>query len=112
MNNIQKEGHNIELHKIEGRAFDDVIKLIKRCDFVVDQVYSDTPLAGFATEAAWFGKPALVCGYGLQSIKKHFPPKMFPPSYTCHPKFLEDGLRVLVSDRLIREKLGKDAQLL
>jgi len=40
-----------------------VLEELGKCDFVIDQAFADYGMAGFATEAAWFGKTAVVGGY-------------------------------------------------
>ena len=50
------KGYRIEFIEITGQPFIGVLEQLSQCDFVVDQLYSDTPMAGFAREAAFFGK--------------------------------------------------------
>lgn len=107
---LRKKGHEIEFVLIQNRPFSEVIQEIVACDFVVDQIYSDTPLATFATEAAWFGKPAVVGGYGLHRIKKHVPDDMFPPSKICRPDQIQDAIEDLILNKECRDRLGTEAQ--
>ncbi|OOG74617.1 hypothetical protein B0E43_11495 [Algoriphagus sp. A40] len=67
-------------------------------------------MAGFATEAAWFGKPAVVGGYGLDKLKKFLPDDMWPPSKICLPDRIEEAIEDLLMNKENREKLGKAAQ--
>ena len=55
------EGLPLEYVEIVGQPNDIVLAEIARSAFVIDQLYSDTPMAGFAAEAARLGKPAIVC---------------------------------------------------
>ena len=55
-----KKGHEIEFIKVHNQPNSIVIDELKKCDFVIDQVFSDTPLAGLASEAACLGKPSVV----------------------------------------------------
>jgi glycosyltransferase involved in cell wall biosynthesis len=109
INNLKKRGYEIELTIIQGKSNSEVIYEIERCDFIVDQLYSDTPLAGFATEAAWFGKPAIVGGYGINSLKKYVPSGMWPPSKTCQPDDIELAIESLIINQDERSLLGKSA---
>lgn len=111
INNLKKKGYEIELTIIQGKSHSEVIYEIGRCDFIVDQLYSDTPLAGFATEAAWFGKPAIVGGYGINSLKKYVPSDMWPPSKICHPDNIEQTIEELIIDVDQRLRIGNDAKL-
>jgi len=110
IDNLRLKGYAIEFNVIEGRSFSEVLMAIRSCDFVVDQVYSDTPMAGFATEAAWFAKPSVVGGYGLDRLQQFVPQGMWPPSKTCHPEQLEQAIESLVRDRELCRQLGQEAQ--
>ncbi len=110
ISNLKNKGYNIELVLIHGKPNRDVLEEIARCDFVVDQVYSDTPMAGFATEAAWFGKPAVVGGYGFAYLKRFVPEAMWPPSFTCHPDAIEQAIEHLITNPEAQVRLGKAAQ--
>ena len=109
INNLVKKGYEIDFVLIYNKSNSEVISEIKRCDFVIDQIYSDTPLAGFATEAAWFGKPAIVGGYGINSLKNFIPPDMWPPSKVCHPDAIEQAIESLIINKVERLLLGKKA---
>jgi hypothetical protein len=108
---LKKKGHRIELVLIHDRPVSSVLAEIKKCDFVVDQIYSDTPMAGFATEAAWYGKPAVVAGYGLEQLKGFVPEGMWPPSKTCCPDVVEYAIEELILDHEQRNRLGVAAQV-
>ena len=47
-----------------------VLEKMAMSDIVVDQVYCDTPMAGFATEAAINGVPVVVGGYYADVYKR------------------------------------------
>lgn len=108
--NLRNRGLDIEFVLIQGKSFQDVTIEIQRCDFVVDQIYSDTPMAGFATEAAWFGKPAVVGGYGLEELRQYVPEGMWAPSKICHPNNIEKAIEDLILNKEKREILGREAQ--
>lgn len=86
-----------------------VMTEIQKCDFIVDQVYSDTPMAGFATEAAMYSKPAVVGGYGWGEYLKYVPENKVPPSQTCHPDDLKASIALLINNEDYRLDLGKKA---
>jgi len=110
ISNLMAKGHKIEFVLVHGRPHSEVLDEIQKCDFVVDQLYSDAPLAGFATEAAWFGKPAIVGGYSLEAIRKLAPPGMRPISKTCAPDSLQSAIEQLIIDRSERLRLGREVQ--
>lgn len=107
---LQSEGISIDYIKIMGRPNYEVLREIEQCDFVIDQLYSDTPMAGFATEAAFLGKPAVVGGYYSSQIEKDIPKKFIPPSLYCHPDRIKDAIRKLATDEVFRRELGAKAR--
>lgn len=107
---LKNKGYVIDFVLIHGRPFREVLEEVQKCDFVIDQIYNDTPMAGFATEAAWFGKPAVVAGYGFDRLKQFVPEGMWPPSMVCHPDEIEQVIEKLVVDSAKRKQLGSSAQ--
>ncbi|MCW1966981.1 MAG: hypothetical protein KIH69_002520 [Anaerolineae bacterium] len=109
INNLKLKNYNIDYVEITGRPNSEVIKEISTCDFVVDQLYSDTYMAGFATEAAWFGKPAIVGGYAKEELDRFVIPEDRPPTHYCHPDEIEHAIEKLITDTTYRLSLGKRA---
>jgi glycosyltransferase involved in cell wall biosynthesis len=100
-------GANVELEVVTGRPNRDVLAAIAASDFVIDQVYSDSPLAGFAAEAAALGRPAIVGGYAWDDLRRVTPAEVMPPSHVCRPEDLADAIRRLASDNAYRRELGE-----
>jgi glycosyltransferase involved in cell wall biosynthesis len=100
------EGLPIDYTEISGQPNLAVFSAIQCCDFVVDQLYSDTPMAGFAAEAAFLGKPAVVGSYYSHRGQVDISPDYMPPSLWCHPESIQDGIRELVTDESKRKRLG------
>ena len=107
---LVQRGYSINFVEISGKPHAEVIKELRECDFVVDQVYSDTPMAGFVTEAAWFGKPAVVGGYYKEYILNDYPLEHIPPSLYCHPDEITSAIERLIVDEEYRLELGRLAQ--
>ncbi len=110
INVLKKRGYNINYVEITGKPHHQVIKELQECDFVIDQVYSDQPMAGFATEAAWFGKPAVVGGYYAAYIHNDCAQENIPPGLFCHPDELTTAIERLIVDEEFRLALGQKAQ--
>ncbi|MDN7023947.1 glycosyltransferase family 4 protein [Methanoculleus sp. FWC-SCC1] len=107
---LQEKGYAIEYVEITNRPHAVVLEELRRCDFVVDQVYSDTPMAMFATEVAAFGRPAVVGGYYADRIREAIPEDLIPPSLYCHPDRIAGAIELLVRDDALRADLGRRAQ--
>ena len=106
---VRAAGVNVELEAISGRPNHEVIGAIERSHFVIDQLYSDTPMAGFAAEAAARGRPAIVGGLGWDDLRAATPPEMVPPAHLCHPDQLTEAIERLATDHEYREELGERA---
>ncbi|HEY9170797.1 MAG TPA: hypothetical protein VI136_00770 [Verrucomicrobiae bacterium] len=110
MEKLIGEGLPIEFRQITGVPHAQVLHEITQCDFVVDELYSDSPLAGFAAESSAFGKAAVVGGYGWKLFPGFLRPEEMPPTATCHPDDLESTVRALVLDPARRMELGAKAR--
>lgn len=107
---LKNKGYKIDFIELINKPNSTVLEELNICDFVVDQAYSDFPLPGFATEAAWFAKPSVVGGYGWQALQQLIPSQVFPPSHICHPNDLEAAVEKLIIDKEYRINLGKQAR--
>ncbi len=106
---LLKKGYPIRFIEIKGKPNSVVLRAIRDCDFVVDQLYSNNPMPRFVSEAAVFKKPAVICGYYYKEIHKILPKEKIPPSFYCHPDELEAAIEKLIVDEAFRIKLGKKA---
>ncbi len=103
-------GAEVELEIVSGRPNAEVLAAIERCHFVIDQPYSDTPMAAFAAEAAARGRPAVVGGLGWDVLRAATPPELLPPAALCHPDDLAATVTRLATDHAEREALGERAR--
>jgi hypothetical protein len=100
----------VELVLLSGKPHAVVMDELARCDFVVDQCYSDTPMAGFAAEAASFGKPAVVGGYAEEVFARWIPPATLAPTLYVRPEEVEGAIERLIVDEDLRRELGRRAR--
>ncbi len=92
------------------RTHDEVLVELRRCDFIIDEAYSDTPMSVTAAEAASFGKPTVVGGYYAADIRASIPDDLMPPSLFCHPDMIESAIDSLILDPVGRVALGARAR--
>lgn len=107
---LRTKGYSIEYVEITGKPHEVVLDELQMSDIVVDQLYSDTPMAMFATEAAWYGKPSVVGGYYANNIRDDYAADVIPPSLYCHPADIVNSLELVVADSDYRAELGRRAQ--
>jgi glycosyltransferase involved in cell wall biosynthesis len=104
------EGFAIDFKILENKPNSWVRQAISECDFVVDQLHSDTPMATLACEAAIAGIPVVVSGYGLPELEQRFRSTIYPPTLTCTPNDLKKVIRQLVMSKKKRLQLGREAK--
>jgi glycosyltransferase involved in cell wall biosynthesis len=107
---LQARSLSIELVELSGVPHDRVLEALGDADLVVDQLYSDVALAGFAGEAAAAGLPVVVAGYGREEIEDALCGRPFPPVVFCRPDELAENLERLATDEELRRELGVSAR--
>lgn len=107
---VKKRGVDIDFVELIDRTNQEVAGEIALADLVVDQTYSDTPMATFATEAAAYGRPSIVAGYELDQIRMQAPSGRVPPSIICKPSALADTIEKAARDQSFRREIGEAAQ--
>lgn len=107
---LQSKGFPIAYVEIINRPNAEVLEALKACDFVVDELYSDTYMARFAAEAAFFGKPSIVGTYASASDMGNLGGADIPPVHHCHPDEVERAIEKLISDIAYRTELGSQAR--
>jgi hypothetical protein len=101
---LSKE-YDITYIELINKTNAEVLETLASCDLVVDEVYSDLPMGALGMEAAYFGKPVLSSGYFSDQHTV-----FNPPSFFCKPEELEQTLRTLITDKALRQDVGKKAQ--
>ena len=107
---VRADGVPIQLEVIGGRPNAEVLRSIAGCHFVIDQLYSDTPMAGFAAEAAGLGRPAIVGGLGWPELRAATPTEFLPPAHVCDPDELAASVARMATDDAHRTELGERAR--
>jgi len=109
INNLKERGFKIEFILLTNVPHSEVLKQIQECDFIIDQMYSCTPMPGLVFEGAYFGKPSVIGGYFYNQIHNFLEKEDIPPSLYVHPKKLEDAIEKMVVDEDYRKELGEKA---
>jgi glycosyltransferase involved in cell wall biosynthesis len=105
---LKEEGILINYVELRNKTNQEVLESIKNSDIVLDEIYSDMPLAGLGSEAAMFGVPVVVGGYYSKIIKNDVDVGMIPPSIYVEPLEIKDRLRVLCKNKELRLRIGEE----
>ncbi len=92
------EGFDIEFNVVQGQPNKVVLKEIKQSHLIIDQIYSDTPVANFALEGIANGTPVLVCGYFSKWYLDNTSQRNLPPALFVHPDDFEKTLREMIQN--------------
>lgn len=104
---LQGEGLAIEYILVSGLPHREVLKAMQHADLIIDQLYSDVPLASVASESILLGKPVLVAGYEISEWVRSDPKRVYP-HIICHPEELYSVLRSLLLDRSRLDTVAQD----
>ena len=105
---LQKK-HTIEYVKISGVPHSEVLRTIASADIALDQFFSDTPMAVFATECSFQKVPVVVGSYYGNAILKDYKKDIIPPSVFAHPDKVEEQIEKLIVDAAYRKECGERA---
>lgn len=110
ISDLRAEGYDIDFVELIGVSNQKVLEEIASCDFILDELYSDTPMAMFATEAAMLGKPTIVGGHYASDFAHHNADVRHPPTMFVEPAEIKEAIRRLIDDQELRLSLGARAQ--
>jgi hypothetical protein len=107
---LKKKGHEFMYVELTGMPNSVIRENLDNCDFVIDELYSDCPLAGFSTEAALAGKAAVIGGYAKGFLEKVISEENMPTSFYSDPKEIEGMVEKLIIGEKAREEAGEKAK--
>lgn len=107
---LKGEGFLFEYFEVTGVKNEVLLQRIQECDFIIDELYSDTPMATLVQEAAFYGKPAVVGGYFAEHYIDFYERELLPPSLYVTPENIKQAIRKMITEKEFREELGKKAQ--
>ena len=107
---MRANGRPLRLIELREVSNETVRTEIARADFIIDQLYADTPMAVFATEAAAAGVPAIVGSYAWRELGRLYADGALPPVEQCHPDELAAAVERLADDIDYRDALGARAR--
>ncbi len=106
---LKADGVAIDYTRITGMPHAEVLRHLQTCDLVIDELYSDSPMAGFASEAAAYGRPVIVGGYGWEELHQRLG-ENFSVNWLCRPGELERVAREAIEQPEAARTIGEQAR--
>jgi len=108
---LQEKGMELEYLELSGKPHSEVLEALAECSFVIDQLYSDQPMAGFAAEAASFGKASVVGSYGWSELHENagMGKESYPPVIECEDRDIGDTVEKALCDAASVRSVGEAA---
>jgi hypothetical protein len=103
---LEAEGIAIDYRELQGLPNHEVLAALRDADLAIDQLYSDTPLPKFATEASFFGVPVVIGGYSWDFLRSVLPEDSVWPAI-CRPEDALETVRRLAKDADERAGIGR-----
>lgn len=100
----------VEYVELTGVSHDEVLRAIADCDIVVDQLWSDIPMAMVGLEAALHSKPSMIGGYSWGFWETFLSEADMPPSVRVAPDELTTTLEDCVNNMDRMRQLGLAAR--
>lgn len=107
MDELRSEGYEFEYIEVTGVSHQEVLRMLKKADVVIDQLYADFPLAGFATESSANGIPVITCGYYARQYKQVAQNPPVPTVY-CDPSEFKAKLIELIGNADLRKRISAE----
>lgn len=105
---LRAVGVAVDYVELTNQPNDASLRALRNSDIVLDQLFSDIPLASFATEAAALGRPCLVGGYAREEIERLTAQAPLPMAHFTHPDELGKNLLALARDPARRATLADE----
>ncbi len=101
----------LDLIELKGVSNEEVVNTLANCDFVINELYSDTFMSVLDAEAAALGKPSLKFGYYADRIVLDNPGAPIP-EYLLYfmPDDLKDVVRTFSTDANLRQRAGDNVR--
>lgn len=86
----------------------EVLRAVADADLVLDELYSDIPLAGLGTESASLGTAVVVGGYGSEAIATHLPASGMPHTHYVVPDKVPALIENMIRDQALRSRTAAE----
>lgn len=107
---IRARNPEVEYIELSGVSHEEVLAVLEDCDLVIDQVWSDIPMAMVGAEAAIKAKPTVIGGYCWELWQRELTVPQIPPSIRCAPEDLTQAINDCIEDKAMAQRVGEQAQ--
>lgn len=98
MERLKQKGYRFQFEILTGVTHDRVLQALSEADLVIDQIYFEGPVGIFASEAAFFGKPAVI-GMYTDDYAGIYPPESLPKFYRCENQSVLETVEGLIKNK-------------
>ena len=110
INSLISKGYPIDFIKIAGQPNSVVMEELSKCDFAVNELYSDCPSGSFLAEAASRDKPSITGSFYATFVDKEIPEEWVIPTLFVLPSEIESAIERMITDKQLRLKMGREAR--
>lgn len=110
MEEIVAKYPHVSYVELTSRPHAEVLAAIGRSTFVIDQLWSDIPMAIVGTEAASLGKATVIAGYAWDTWRATLAQEEWPPTVVTAPEDLLETIESCVVDIDSIRELGSRAR--
>lgn len=107
---LAAEGLQFDYREVTNLSNQELLGILGQASLVIDQAYSDAPVAGLAAEASALGVPVVVGGYYASKWRQYISEEVLPPVVFCRPEHMKEEIRTLLSNAALRENTGEKAR--
>jgi hypothetical protein len=104
---LASKGHALTYVEITGQPNRTVLEEMRKCDIVVDQLYTDYPFSAVVNEAAWLGKPVITAGHAVDFWNEILSEDDLPPCVYCLPEDFQAQLELLITEAELRNDVAR-----
>lgn len=113
MRSLAKIHSNIDFQIVTKVSHEEALAKIAKADLVIDQLWSDIPMAVVSTEAASLGVPSLIGGYAWDYWRgwaANHGNQFLPPSILIEPERMRETLEKIIEGKIDLATLSKEQE--
>lgn len=113
MHKITQKFSDVEYRELSGVSHSEIVDAMAAADLIIDQLWSDIPMAMVGTEAAALGKPTIISGYGWpqwEEWARRNGEASMPPVIRATPSTLKSVVENAIANKKATAQVGLNAK--